>query len=196
MEKTNDGWEITPENDLEKSILASEIFKIAARFGNQRKGHPEGMLGVHIQQILDYINLQNWQEFRPDLRVLAMLHDLGKPKVVYSEKGHVVGKGHSEYSEEIAREFISDERLLRLIRIHDKYFHFYSDESRGRFKEDKFRGIYQPLDLETLTRFNYADSNNREKDSIVWFEDTCYRLGLRDTRIYLMEPGVLEYGPN
>jgi len=122
---------------------------------------------------------------------MAMLHDLGKVRVVRNKKGGIVGNSHSQHSEEIARQFISDEDMLYVIRIHDRYIHFMRDGEKRKFREDKFKRTYSPADLELLTRFNYADSNNRERNSIVWFEDTCQRLGLKDHKIYEEEPGVL-----
>jgi len=177
---------ILPENSLEEKIVESDVFKIAADFGNIRKGHPEGKIGIHIKEILDFIDKQNWQNYRKDLRLLALLHDLGKYRVVGSENGHVVGKGHSTYSVDIAKEFISDDRILNLILIHDKYYHFYTKNQidKRKFNELKFLNIYKFQDLDTLIRFNYADSCNRGKDSIKWFEDVLYNLGLRKNKIY------------
>jgi len=189
--KTNNPWQIIPENELEEAIVSSPLFLDLASFGNQRRGHEEGQVGTHIKQILDYISAQNWPQYRRDLRVLALLHDLGKKRVVISQNGHVIGKGHSEHSVDIARGFLKEESLLDQIRVHDKYFHFFSADQKGKFNPEKFIRAYSPLDLETLARFNYSDSNNREKDSVRWFEDTCYRLGLRKTKIYESEPGVL-----
>ena len=52
-------------------------------------------------------------------------------------------------SEDIAREFIADERLLTLIRLHEEYFSFYQDETqRDRFKEDNFRTTFSGPDLD------------------------------------------------
>lgn len=183
-EKTSDTYEITPESELELTIISSPVFLTSASFGNQRKGHPEGDIGLHIKQILDFINKQGWNAYRTNLRLLALLHDLGKPLVIYSPNGNVVGKGHSMHSVDIAKEFTSDERLLSLIGVHDKYYHFYRDDNVGRFKRDKFLRVYRDLDLNTLIRFNYADSNNREKDSVRWLEDKCQDFGLIDVKIY------------
>ena len=64
-------------------------------------------------------------------------------------------------------------------------------EKRDDFKPQKFLNIYQPINLDLLIRFNYADSNNRERDSVIWFEDKCINLGLRNFKIYQEEPTVL-----
>lgn len=185
-------WDISGETDLERNILQSDVFEIAASFGHARKGHEEAEVGIHIKQILDFIDKKDWQKYRSDLRLLALLHDLGKYRVEYSEKGHVIGKGHSQHSLEISRELLSDERLLGIIGIHDKYIQFYKASESGKFKPAKFITTYSGIDLETMTRFNYADSNNREKNSVVWFENKCHDLGLKVHGIYEQEPGVLK----
>ncbi len=182
---------IRPESELEKTIISSEIFLEAASFGNVRKGHEEAQVGTHIKQIHDYIDKQYWELQREELRLLGLLHDLGKYKVKLSQNGHVIGKGHSELSVEIARGFISNEEILRIIGIHDKYFQFYIASQIGKFKPEKFIRTYTQTDLNLLTKFNYADSNNREKDSVVWYEDKCQELGLKQDKIYEQEPGVL-----
>lgn len=175
---------IIPESELEKVIVESPLFKTTSEFGNKRKSHPEGTIDVHIRQVLDFIDQQDWQTYRTDLRLLGLLHDLGKYRVVYNKKGYVVEKGHSAHSVDIAREFIADGMLLRMIEVHDKYFHFYNAEISGKFKQERFLKTYGELDLNTLIRFNYADSNNRENDSVKWFEDTCQRLELILTKVY------------
>ncbi|MBI2631978.1 HD domain-containing protein [Candidatus Pacearchaeota archaeon] len=180
-----------PETQQESSIITSDIFNLAVKSAGNRPGHLEKDLGEPIQQILAFINKQPWVNYRRDLRVLAFLHDLGKARTTYDESGSLVGKGHSTISQEIATEFTNDQRLLYLIRIHDKYFHFYRDDGKGKLNKSKFLKTYNNTDLETLTRFHYADSNNRERSSAQWFEDQCAILGLKKERLYEIEPEVL-----
>tara|TARA_Y100000310_G_scaffold325248_1_gene388457 strand:+ start:229 stop:807 length:579 start_codon:yes stop_codon:yes gene_type:complete len=183
---------INPESELESRIINSEAFKIASAFSKSKgEGHPEKNMGVHMGQILEFIDVQNWEDYRTDLRLLGLLHDLGKPLTNYDENGNLVGSGHAVYSVEIAKKFVSDEDFLELIRIHDKYFHFSKDDGRGKFKQDKFLRMYGEVNLDLLTRFNYADSNNRENDSVKWFEDKLYELKLKNDKVYgsdLVEP--------
>lgn len=186
-------FRIHSETPKEKEILSSREFNLAANYGNKRKGHPEGTIGSHIEQILTFIDKLSNQERRNDLRLLAQLHDLGKYKVTRSENGHVIGKGHSLHSYDIATNFIPERQdLLDQIAVHDKYFHFYKDSLRGKNRDEKFIKTYSRLDLDTLIRFNYADSNNRERDSVMWFDDECVRKDLLSSQVYKLEPEVLE----
>lgn len=185
---------ITPENETERRIVNSLIFTEALQHQSRGAGHPERDLQEHISQILTYIDGQPWQTYRTDLRFLGLTHDLGKYRVQRDALGNIIGKPHAQISEEIAREhqFTTDERLLTLIRLHDKYFGFFRNTQQGKpFKEDKFRSLYEGVDLDTLIRFNYADSNAREKTSVRWFEDRCVALGMCVHIIYGAEPGVL-----
>ena len=174
-----------PENKLEKNIIDSDIFKSGIK-QSKAKGpaHPEKNPGEHIHQILNFIDIQDWGNYRTNLRFLALLHDLGKQNTLYDENRNLISNNHSFYSEEIARNFISDENLLKSIKIHDKYFHFFKDDNRGKFNEGKFLKTFSDVNLDTLLRFNYADSNNREKDSVKWAEDKFYELGLTKHKIY------------
>ncbi|MAH42740.1 hypothetical protein CL614_03375 [archaeon] len=183
---------ITAETELEQSIIDSEVFQTGAAFNKSKgEGHPEKNTGEHITQILDFVDIMPWEDYRTDLRIIGLFHDLGKPDVVYSESGHIVGDPHSFISEQIARDFIDNEDILYAIRMHDRYFRFYKNNERGKFKQDKFLRTFQPANLPLLTRFNYADSNNRKKDSVVWFEDKSAELGLISEKVYEINPKVL-----
>lgn len=188
---------ITAENLVEKRIIESSAFTAALSHASCGIGHPEKNLKEHIEQILAYIDGQQWGAYRTDLRFLALTHDLGKGRVVRNAAGGIIGKPHAQLSEEIAKEqgFTNDDRLLTLIRIHDKYFGFYKDAtSKGRFREEKFRSTFENIDLNTLIRFNYADSNSRNKSSVQWFEDRLVALGMRTEKIYEREPCILQEG--
>jgi len=189
MEKTADL--IVPETELERKILDSEVFRIGSDFMSSGDGHPEKLVYAHIKTILDFIDKREWQHYRTNLRVMGLLHDLGKYRVIRDDKGNILGEPHSVISEEIARQFIEDPALLYHIRIHDKYFGAYKSHQRGKFKEDKFIKVFSQADLNLLRRFNYADSNKREKESIVWFEDMAFRLGLTANKLYLEDPNLL-----
>tara|TARA_Y100000310_G_C20648022_1_gene797749 strand:+ start:204 stop:830 length:627 start_codon:yes stop_codon:yes gene_type:complete len=182
---------INSENNLEKEIINSEVFQKSLSFNSRGPGHPEKILGAHVGQILYFIDNQNWKNYRGDLRLMALLHDLGKPQVIRNDKGSVVGKGHSIISSEIAKNFIDDEKFIELIQIHDKYFHHFKNFQRDKFDNDKFTKTYFGKNLDTLIRFNYADGNNRERKSVQWFEDTCVNLGLCKNKLYVNEPNVL-----
>ncbi len=184
---------ILPETEFERKIIGSEAFLSGTAFQSKGKSHPERSVYTHILQILKFIDMMPWVEYRKDLRIIALLHDLGKHRVVYDENRNIVGNSHSMHAEEIAREFLEDSRLLYIIRIHDRHYGFYKSYTGGKFDEKKFLETFKPADLELLTRFNYADSNSRDKSPVIWFEDTCVNLGLKKEKIYIDQPDVLKY---
>ena len=184
---------ILPETDIERKIIGSEAFQSGTAFLSNGKSHPERSVYTHILQILKFIDMMPWAEYRIGLRIIALLHDLGKHRVVYDANRNIIGNSHSMHAEEIAREFIEDPRLVYIIRIHDRHYGFYKRYISGEFDEKKFMKTFEPADLEMLTRFNYADSNSRDKTPVKWFEDTCADLGLKKEKLYINEPDVLKY---
>jgi hypothetical protein len=181
---------ILPETELERRIVSSSVFEAGASFF--LAGRRQKTVLTHVAEILAFIDKHPWQQYREDLRVLALLHDLGKYRVVRDETGKTKGESHAVHSEQIAREFINDPQMLYSVRIHDKYFGFYRRNLFGHFDQDKFIKTFASADLGTLVRFNYADSNDREKDSVIWFEDKAHSFGLTSDLVYKTEPSVLE----
>jgi hypothetical protein len=186
----------TPETDQEVKIVNCPIFAEASEFGSPRRGHPEGKVGNHIEQILAYIDTKDWETYRTNLRTLAFTHDLGKYRVVRTNGGHIQGKPHSQHSLDIALEYdlSNDPKILDIIPIHDKYYGFFKKDTLGKFKPQRFIETFQGIDLELLTRFNYADSCQRDKDSVVWFEYICHALGLKNHLLFKEEPELVDRG--
>ena len=180
MVKKPKDYGIIAEGCIESEIVQSEVFQNNLSFNSNPTGRPEKILGVHIGKILDFIEGQGWDRYRPNLRLMALLHDIGKPYVKRSLSGNVVGLGHTRISEQIAEDFLDDASVLRLIVIHDRYKHFFDDCACGRLNLEKFARVYRGADLDTLARFHYADSNDRSKDSSKWVDDKFVELGLRE----------------
>jgi putative nucleotidyltransferase with HDIG domain len=178
------------ETGLEKRIITSEPFVTAWNWGKVREGHQEGNIGNHLQDILEYIDTQDWPEYRADLRVVALLHDIGKPLTKYSEKGHLTSEPHAFYSEQIAREFIEDDSLLRIIRNHDKYYSFFrKNRDRGKFDEEQFVDLFKGINLDLMIKFNYCDLCKRSKESLDWFQEKCVDFGLIKEKIMEKKDG-------
>lgn len=159
---------IVPLIDKEKEIINSGIFEESIKWGKPREGHPEGQLGNHISHILKYIE----QHYKTDpdywnLRIIALLHDIGKPYVVDRMK-----EPHAVVSSKIAYQFITDNRLLKIILLHDKYYSFYlTFKEDNRFNLGKFYTLFKEVDICLLLKFCYADSCDRETVSIEWFKE-------------------------
>ena len=160
---------ITPKTGTEEKIISSEEFNTAKSFGKIRSGHPEGSVGNHIRQMLDYIE-EHYKD-DPDyerLRILTLLHDLGK----------AFGKPHSEFSAEIAKRLINDEELIQIILVHDQPYHFWRRTVKRKYPLDEimFKKMFRPLNWKLLVKFKYCDNCARSPDPAVWFEETCKQL--------------------
>ena len=70
---------LRPINALERRIFCDDEFLTAIRTGKPRPFHQEGTIRNHIVKILDYIESHHKSaEEYEDLRILAILHDVGK----------------------------------------------------------------------------------------------------------------------
>ncbi len=174
--------DFSPETNTEERIINSELFKHAILWGVARPGHPEGNLGTHIKHILDYINKSDQTEYRKDLRLLALLHDIGKP---YTEGTH---NSHAILSAKLAQIYTSDSTIIHTIELSDKYYGLYKNSLRQKnMNDEKIKSIYAGADLQLLLRFNYADSADRPKTAINWFEDKLFELGLTTKKLYKID---------
>ncbi len=157
-------------NDLEQEILESPDFIRSSEFGKTRKGHPEGKVGIHVVQIIEYIehHYKNDSDYT-SLRLLGLLHDIGKYQ------------GNDEYhaitSEKIARKFIKDESVLKLILMHDRPYGFWKIQKKdGKIDEKSFIKLFLGLNWRLLVKFRYCDDCNRSQEASEWFEATCHEL--------------------
>lgn len=88
-------------------------------WGEPRKGHPEGSIGSHIEEL--EFNLAAIDEFLDSdeiakLRLMIHIHDLMKPNVVPG------GPHHGELAAQLLKEFCDDEDMVHMIREHDTFF--------------------------------------------------------------------------
>ena len=88
-------YNINAETNLERKILESHEFLSGSQYTSIGKGHKEKIVGIHIKQILNFIDFQPWEKYREKLRLIGLLHDLGKICVIRNEKGGIVGNSHS-----------------------------------------------------------------------------------------------------
>ena len=160
--------EISPINETEKRIIESDEFKRILGYGKVRSGHPEGAVGNHIKLIIEYIE----EHYKDDaqyekLRILALLHDLGK-----SDERK---RPHSQESADIAKKFIEDKELIEIIKVHDEPYHFWrrTVKRKNPLDEEKFKEMFKKLDWKLLVKFRYCDNCARSQAPSEWFEQTC-----------------------
>ncbi|MFX1398808.1 MAG: HD domain-containing protein [Promethearchaeota archaeon] len=157
-------------DQTEKLILNSLEFERSANFGKVRRGHDEGKVGIHVRQIINYI--EDNYKFDSDytsLRLIALLHDIGK----YEGNNEY----HSITSEKIARKFIQDEEILRLILIHDRPYGYWKNfKKEGKIDTKSFIDLFSSVNWKLLIKFRYSDDCNRSQEASKWFEKICNEL--------------------
>ena len=172
---------ILAETELEKRILNDPRIQEGFKYTKFTKGHPEGNVAIHVQQILDFINRQNWQEYRRDLRIITLIHDSFKYVQAQGGKFHAVLA--AEYYAALCPD---DKRISEAIHYHDSAWGFYNKLKRGEFDAKKFKKTFSKLDLSLLIHFNYADDCGRENITPQWFEEKIRELNLPNVpeRVY------------
>lgn len=162
----SNNYGIVAETELEQKVLSDERILKGFEWGEPRPSHPEGKVGAHVKMMLDYIDTQRWNDWRQDLRIITLVHDSFK----YVHEPNK--KDHAEKAADYYRELMPDDnRVYDIIFHHDTGWKLYKmEKEEGQFNEDKFRKVFETLDLDLLIRFNYADRCNKEKDTAMWFE--------------------------
>jgi hypothetical protein len=197
---------------LEEAIKANPFYNAALNIGKPRGGHPEGSLRNHIAQILGDISKDH--PLRPELRVIAWLHDVGKLALVrgnasywpngrpseellrksdeFARMYHAFTEPyvayHAGYSEMFARDFFRDPPILSVIRYHDTGFRFWKEWRKERtINNTQFDRIYRNVDLTLLLHFNLVDGV-RSKGPVYWLESELVRRGFLSAPVLPGQP--------
>ncbi|MFH0859686.1 MAG: hypothetical protein V1921_00630 [Candidatus Altiarchaeota archaeon] len=92
-------------------------------FGSPRSGHPEGLVVLHIRDVLENINwLGADEDTRSRLREIAFVHDTFKYQVDHTKP--IDGENtHQAFAAKFAEKHLQDEGVKKVIRLHDDGFH-------------------------------------------------------------------------
>ncbi len=70
---------LMPKGELEHAVLSDPIYMASLDVGKVRKNHPEAEYGHHVRKVLEFVDDNfSGSEFYSELRLVAMLHDVGK----------------------------------------------------------------------------------------------------------------------
>lgn len=109
-----------PESLLEERIAADPAIREGLAWGEPREGHPEGSVGAHVADLLRTIDA--WGERgtrREELRFLALVHDALKCAVC-GWRPKIGENHHGMRARRLAERYVSDERLLATLELHDR----------------------------------------------------------------------------
>ena len=154
------------ESELERALTSERELLQGLRWGEPRKGHPEGSVGAHVGDLLE--GLEAWGEPEPrrsELRFIALVHDSFKHQV--SDRLPATGENHHAMrARRFAERFTHDERLLATIELHDRpYALWRRARRRGRLDEGSFERMLERIpDPLLFLRFVELDGSTRGKD--------------------------------
>jgi hypothetical protein len=171
-------------NVLERTIMADPDWIEGAAWGKPRRGHPEGMVLLHIQEVLDNIDqLELTAAEKEDLRLIALIHDTFKHKVD-TTKSRVGENHHAMVARRFAEKYIPErEDLLEIIELHDEAYNSWQKGNRDD-KWDKAevraRNLLRrlgPKRIGLYLQFYHCDNHtgNKGQASLEWFIDFCDR---------------------
>jgi len=172
-------FELRPRGELERAILRDPEVQVDLTYGEPRWGHPEGSVGAHVAELWTIV--QGVADVLTpgmveDLRVLALLHDLGKRKPWPAGTPH-----HGVASRRIAARFIGDQRLLDIVAEHDEPYRLWKRERRtGESVWDRLVVVFDRVraDFDLFVIFFTVDGSSGDKDPAprLWLQEMarCY----------------------
>jgi len=170
---------IKPESVVEVEIMNDPEFIEGAMLGEPRRGHPEGKIIYHIEEVLANVDKCTAQapESRKMLRFVALIHDTFKHKVDYT-KPKVGENHHAMIARRFAEKYTKDLVILDIIELHDEAYNAYSMGVR----KDNWKGAVERIDrlrkrlgywLGVYMIFYWCDNNTGDKtqENYEWFEE-------------------------
>ncbi|MFQ5613137.1 MAG: hypothetical protein ACE5H9_13490 [Anaerolineae bacterium] len=177
------------ETQLERDIAANPDWLEGVAWGRPRPGHPEGKVMFHIRDVL-----RNIDHFfggacdRSRLRLIALLHDTFKYKVVRAEPG-ARQRSHGYRARKFAERYIDDAQILAVIELHDGAYQIFLGLTRHGHREvaeGQARELMMRLDqsFELFMRFYLCDSRTGDKSMVhyAWFKGLAEKM-LKEGRV-------------
>lgn len=123
---------IKPETPLERTLLAVPEFRHGLLWGEPRFGHPEGMVALHVKEVLDNINFlpKLSEKDRSNLRLIALAHDAFK----YAEdrsRPRDWNKHHGVLAKRFMETYTNDKDVLDVIKLHDDAYYCWLYRNRN-----------------------------------------------------------------
>ncbi|HET9979573.1 MAG TPA: HD domain-containing protein [Ktedonobacterales bacterium] len=172
------------ETPLERAIVADPVWKRGAAWGWPRPGHAEGKVIYHVTDVL--ANVERYAlspEDRRDLRLIALTHDSLKFRVD-PERSRSGENHHAARARRFAERYIDDERVLRIIELHDEGIHLWN---RWRRTHDahliaaQVDTLLDQLGADWLLFVEFFrcdnDTPSKNPEPVLWFEEMLRERG-------------------
>jgi len=173
---------LQPETDLERAIISDDRWKVGARWGKPRPGHPEGKIEAHIGEVL--ANLERLgldPTSRRKLRLVALVHDTFKGEVDRA-RPRSGDNDHALIARRFVERYTDDEDVLEITELHDEAYRSWSIGSRrGDWAraEVRARRLLERLGprRDLYLAFYRADNaaGDKRAEPLVWFESLLQR---------------------
>lgn len=172
---------IKPENPLEEQIIADSEFAEGMLYGKPRRGHPEGKVILHIEEVLKNVDKYCTLENREKLRLIAILHDAFKYKVDHT-KAKVGDNHHAMIARRFAERFVNDVEILEVIELHDEAYNAWSAGKKGNWGKALERAENLIGRLQNSVHLYLAfyrcdnETGNKGQDNYLWFLNIVQRV--------------------
>ncbi|MFM8371062.1 MAG: HD domain-containing protein [Bacteroidota bacterium] len=166
---------LRPETQLERDLIAIPAFQYGLLWGEPRFGHPEGVVGLHVGEVLENINrIQGLEDKeREQLRLVALAHDTFK----YAEdrsRPRNWEKHHAVLARKFMEKYTRDTTVLNLIEAHDDAYYLWLGASRsgGIIQIEKFfERVGSHLRLYYLFFKCDTQTGDKTQAPLRWFEE-------------------------
>ena len=165
-------------NDYERifaGLTRDERYLANLDWGRPRRGHPEGTVRAHIDELegnLNRLRRRLTDEEYWKLRLLIHTHDSFKAE---AHAGVPIShpRSHASLARAFLAEFCPDEDLLAMVQLHDEPFALYQQQlHRATFDAARFEHLIAAVrDWNLFTAFLLIDGCTAGKDrgSLQWF---------------------------
>ena len=172
------------ETPLERAIVSDPVWRRGAAWGWPRPGHAEGKVLYHITDVL--ANVERYAlspADRHDLRLIALTHDSLKFRVD-PERARSGENHHAARARRFAQRYISDERVLSIIALHDEGIHLWNRWRRthdARLIAAQLDALLAQLGANWLLFLEFFrcdnDTPSKNPEPVLWFEEMLRERG-------------------
>jgi hypothetical protein len=179
--------------DILEQIQQDPIYQKNIRLGEPRRGHPEGTIQAHIEELeenLDRLRVKLSEHEADILRLMVHVHDTLKPD---AKDGVAITdpRSHASLAREFLARYCDDTEVLRMIQYHDEPYALYlQHRKRGACDVERWERLLSRIqDWDLFAAFLIIDNCTRGKElkPLEWvFERLQPRLRLRwDTQDFI-----------
>lgn len=180
---------LQPETDLERTLLTLPEFRHGLLWGEPRFGHPEGMVALHVREVLDNISLLPGisSDTRARLRLIALSHDTFK----FAES-RTRPRDWTRHHGRIARQFMesytNDQTILDVIETHDDAYYKWLSQRRRPSPHSQLDSLLSRVGycIQLYYLFFKCDTQTGDKVQapLHWFEQTARELEIVQIKPY------------